>query len=181
VVTLISAAPLEGPSILPDDLIEQYVKPGGGQEALLDAFRLTALEWVERHTCHSLARRTFVAVLDSFAASVRLPREPARSITELSYIDVAGQPIVGTDLFQLVNGNVLLSVGLSLPRTVDRRDAITVTFEAGYDDLAVEAPALQIAALMIVKHLFDGGSLSDVPATVVMLLDGQFRTPVLAP
>jgi hypothetical protein len=52
-------------------------------------------------------------------------------------------------------------------------------FEAGYDDVASEAPALQIAALLMMLHLYVGGSLKDVPNTVTLLLDTQYRTPVI--
>ncbi len=39
---LVAAAPIDGAAVLPDALIEQYVKPGDDQAMLIDSLRLTA-------------------------------------------------------------------------------------------------------------------------------------------
>lgn len=178
-VTIMPAAPLDGPAILPDVLVNQYVKPGGDQAALLDAFRLTALDWVERHTSRSLKRRRWIAMYDGFEDVMRLPREPVRDVVALGYIDQSGTAANGAGLWRTVGAQVLPAVNVRWPQTADRVGSVIVTFEAGYDDVGVEAPALRIAALMLMKHLFDGGSIDDVPATVTLLLDAQYRTPVI--
>lgn len=179
-VTIKPAAPLDGAALLPDALVDQYVKPGADQMLLLAAFRLTALGWVEGHTAQSLMRRRWVATYDGFANVMRLPREPVRSIVSLAYFDQAGNPTSVDGLWRIVGSQLLPAVGTTWPATGDRGSAVRVTFEAGYDDVATEAPALQIAALLLMKHLFDGGSIEDVPATVTLLLDAQYRTPVIA-
>ena len=178
-VTIKPAAPLNGPVLLPDALVEQYVKPGADQLLLLAAFRLTALGWVENHTAHSLMRRRWVATFDGFDDVMRLPRDPVRSIVSLAYFDQAGSPASGDGLWRVAGSQLLPAVGATWPVTADRGSAVQVMFEAGYDDVATEAPALQIAALLLMKHLFDGGSIEDVPATVTLLLDAQYRTPVI--
>jgi len=180
VVTIIPAAPLDGAKVLPNVLVDQYVKPGNDQQALLDVFRLTALGWVEQHTARSLVRRRWVAIFDGFDADMRLPRDPVRSVFSLAYVDGAGAVIDGEGRWRIAGAQLLPAVGTTWPATADRASTVQVTFEAGYDDVASEAPALQVAALLLMKHLFDGGSIDDVPATVTLLLDTQYRTPVMA-
>lgn len=179
-VTVMPAAPIDGAGVLPDDLVDQYIKPDVDQVALLDAFRLTAIDWVERHTARSLERRRWVALFDGFGDDLHLPREPVHDVAALGYVDAAGTAIDGTGLLRLVGAQVLPAVGVRWPRTAPQLGAVIITFEAGYEDVAIEAPGLQIAALMLMKHLYDGGSLDDVPATVTMLLDQQYRTPVMS-
>lgn len=178
-VTIMPAAPLDGLAVLPEALVDQYIKPGRDQAALLSAFRLTALDWVERHTKRSLARRQWVAMFDGFDDVLRLPCEPVRDVASVSYVNATGLPTSGTGIWRLSGAHIVRAFGSQWPVTADRAAAVTVTFDAGYDDVGTEAPALQIAALMLMKHLFDGGSIDDVPATVTMLIDAQYRTPVI--
>ena len=176
---IIPAAPLDGPAVLPDVLIDQYVKPGVNRAALIDALRLTAVGWVEQHTARSLARRPWMAVFDGFGSGMLLPRDPVRSVVSLGYIDATGATVDGVGLWRLAGSQILPAIGGQWPSARTCGGAVTVIFEAGYDDVASEAPGLQIAALMLVKHLFDGGSLDDVPATVSLLIDEPYRTPVM--
>jgi uncharacterized phiE125 gp8 family phage protein len=169
------------PALLPDELIQQFVKPDGdAQAALLGSFRLTALGWVEQHTLRSLQRRIWVATFDAFGEVMPLRRDPVHSVVSLTYVDQAGASIDAAGMWQLSNGSIYPLGGRRWPATARRADAVVVHFDAGYDEVATEASALQVAALMMVKHLFDGGSLEDVPATVSLLLDAQYRTPVIA-
>lgn len=176
-VKIMPAAPIDGPAALPDTLINQFVKPGANQAALIDAFRLTALGWVEQHTARSLSRRRWRAVFDRFTATMSLPCDPVHDVVSLNYVDPAGVSVDGAGLWRLAGSQILPAIGGYWP--VANAGAVTVIFEAGYDDVGTEAPGLQIAALMLVKHLFDGGSLNDVPATVMMLIDEAYRTPVM--
>lgn len=174
----VSAAPIDGAAVLPDALIEQYVKPGGDQVALIGALRLAAIDWVERRTARSLGRRVWTAHADGFTSKLTLPCDPVRSVLSLHYTDHAGLSINAIGLFRLSGREILSATDIRWPQAAAR--SVTILFEAGYDDIASEAPALQIAALMLVKHLFDGGSLDDVPATVRMLVDQGYRSPVMS-
>ncbi len=173
-LTITATAPIDGPAVLPDALIEQYVKPGEGQELLIDSLRLTALMWVEQHTGHALTRRQWAAVFTGFDGALWLNRQPVRAVASVEYIDTSDQPATVRVRWER-NGRLL---PLQEPRWPATGGPVTVTFDAGYDDVGTEAPALRVAALMMVKHLFDGGSVNDVPATVTALLDAQYRTPV---
>ena len=48
-----------------------------------------------------------------------------------------------------------------------------------FADLGRDAPGLQIAALLMLRHLFDGGDVDDAPAAARLLIDQQYRTPVM--
>lgn len=179
-VTYMPAAPMDGPAILSDDLVDQYVKPDDDEQAvLMAALRLTALDWVERHTSRSLQRRRWVAMFDCFETAMRIPVGPLGSVLSVGYIDTAGQTVDAEGSWQVAGDHLLPANGQQWPPTSARPGAVIVAFEAGYTNVSIEAPALQIAALMMTKHLFEGGSLTDIPATVTMLLDAQYRTPVL--
>lgn len=166
-----AAAPIDGPAMLPDALIDQYVKPGEGQELLIDSLRLTALLWVEQHTGHALTRRAWTAAFDGFDDPLWLARAPVHGVSAVAYSGGDAAAVAQWDR----SGRVTPVAGQHWPAG---GGPVSVTFDAGYDDVAVEAPALRVAALLLVKHLFDGGSVDDVPATVTALLDAQYRTPV---
>ncbi|WP_210357643.1 hypothetical protein [Sphingomonas beigongshangi] len=173
----LSAAPIDGASIIPNALVDQHVKPTAAQAALVDALRLTAIAWVENHTRHALQRRIWTATFDNFCGDLDLPRHPVRAVTGLRYAVEGGAWIDGAALGRLA-GNTLVPVA-TWP-TVTGRAIVEVTFEAGFDDLATEAAPLQIATLMLILHLFVGGSLKDVPDTIGMLIDETYRMPVMA-
>lgn len=173
----LTAAPLDGGAALPEALVDQHVKPTAAQAALVSGMRLAALAWVESHTRHSVAKRAFVATYDGFPASIRLPREPVRGVTALRY---SADGVTWTDGLASVSvrGDVIVpGVGVAGFATCC---LVEVTFTAGYDNLGADAPSLQIAALMLLQHLFDGGSVDDVPATIGMLIDEGYRAPVMA-
>ncbi len=170
-VTITATAPIDGSAVLPDALIDQFVKPGEGQQLLIESLRLTALMWVEQHTRHVLTRRQFVAVFNGFADPLWLDRTPIHAVTAITY---AGGDAGAVARWER-SGRIAPATGQRWPAS---SGPITIAFDAGYDDVGTEAPALRVAALMMVKHLFDGGSVDDVPATVTALLDAQYRTPV---
>ncbi|MFD1951873.1 hypothetical protein ACFSGX_13955 [Sphingomonas arantia] len=177
---IMSAAPIDAAAVLPNVLIDQYVKPAGAQTALLDAFRKTAIDWIEGHTAKSLARRQWTAAFDGFGEALLLPREPVRSVVAVDYVDLAGATVVGGSFWQQDGSQIGPSANGRWPAASTARGSVLVTFEAGFDDVGSEAPGLQVATLMLVKHLYDGGSLKDVPDTVLMLVDEPHRTPVMA-
>lgn len=179
-VTSMPAAPINGLGALPDELIDQYVKADGDQQlTLIDAYRLTALGWVERHTSHSMQRRAWIAMFDGFEPAMRLPIGPVHGVTSIGYVDASGAVVDMAGLWQTTGAYLLPAAGIRWPATANRPGAVIVRYEAGYDDVATEAPALQIAALLLVQHLFSGGALDDLPATISLLLDVQYRTPVM--
>lgn len=179
VVSIKAAAPIDGAAALPDALVDQYVKPAADQQELLNGFRLTALMWVEKHTGHSVQRRRWLAVYTGFGDQTRLPREPVHGVQDVVYLDGAGRPQAADGLWRLIDTSLVPLAG-RWPATDRRGGSVSITFDAGYDDLGTEAPALRIAALMMMKHLYDGGSIDDVPTTVTLLLDAQYRTPVIS-
>lgn len=179
-VTFMPAAPIDGAAVLPGYLIDQYLKADNDDQAgLIYALRLTALSWVERHTSRSLQRRRWVAMFDGFDTVMRLPVEPVSSVFSVGYVDADGNTVDAAGSWQAAGDHLFPMSGLRWPTTASRPGAVIVAFEAGFVDVSIEAPALQIAALLMMKHLFDGGSFEDVPATISMLLDTQYRTPVM--
>lgn len=167
------AAPLVAEAVLPMALVRQQLRldDGDDQDLLITATRVAALTWVEKHSGFSLQRRGWVARFDGPLSFLRLPMGPVWGVTALTYRSEAGAqqvwPTSGYDL----RGDILETAIGSM--------SITVEYEAGYENLAIDAPHLQVAALMLLMHLWTGGSLDDVPATVAKLCEPD-RVPVIS-
>lgn len=108
---------------------------------------------------------------------IRLPLSPIQSIASISYYDTDdnSQTLTVSD-FRFYKSEDWAYIepksGVSWPTTINRKDAITVAFVAGYG-LASAIPAtLKQAILLLIRHWFDNRSasseikLNDVPFAV---------------
>jgi uncharacterized phiE125 gp8 family phage protein len=59
-------------------------------DALINALIVAAREYCENWTGRSLPRQTFKLTLDTFPATISLPRPPLVSVTHVKYIDTNG-------------------------------------------------------------------------------------------
>lgn len=175
-ISITSAALANPTAVLPDSYVAQHVKPAKGDADLVGALRNTAIDWIERRTGKSMERRAWTATFDGRNQSFRLPRGPVVSIASILCSGASGAPIDVT-LLGTILGDV---VRVALPSYCSDGTGIIVQFVAGYASVAAEAPSLQIAAVMLLRHLYDGGTTDEVPATVLSLVDDPFRTPVIA-
>ncbi|WP_374295176.1 hypothetical protein [Sphingomonas sp.] len=174
-MTIRQAAPLNGAAILSDDLVAQQLRQDSDHDAfLIDSHRLAALFWIERHMAVSLQRRGWVATFDGFGSDMRLRRTPIAQVDRVTYIGHSDDPIDGAGLWRLIDDRLLPTAGQRWP-TATR---VVVEFTAGYVDAAIEVPHLRTAALLLIQHLYEGGSLKDVPDTIAMLCEID-RVPVI--
>lgn len=106
------------------------------------------------------ALRPCVYALDRkcFADPILLPQPPLVAVESIYYLDTSGaeQPLV-TSVYEvktdaLGQGLVRLKDGQSWPALRDRPDAVTITFQAGYETLP---GPLRAAVLLIVGALYD--------------------------
>ena len=108
---------------------------------------------------------------------IRLPLSPVQSISAISYydtddnsqnLDVADFRFYKSEDWAYIEPKS----GVSWPTTISRRDAITVTFVAGYGSPLVLPQLLKQAVLLLVRHWYDNRSassdikLTDVPFAV---------------
>ena len=181
-----STAPIDGEAVLSLDRVKMHLKvEDDSDDLLIGAFRDGALDWIEKHTAKSLTRRGWVATLDGFADRVRLPREPVVAVTEVGFLDTVGNAsVLAQEGWRLAGSALVTGVARSWPATIDGDGGVTVTFQAGFADIASEAPALVTAALLLVGHLYrnreqviTGTIATSVPFGVTELCSG-YRTPV---
>ena len=179
-VTFAPAAPFDAEVLLPLDLVKLQLKlsDDDARWPLAKAQRLASLIWVEKRSGFSLQRRAWVATFTDLADGVRLPMGPVSAVTAFSYRHSAGLAQVWPSTSYRLDGNeVVTATGLAC-RTAFAGMAVTIQYSAGFPSLADDAPHLQMAALLLLLHLWSGGSLDDVPATVTMLCDLD-RVPVI--
>lgn len=174
-MTIRQAAPINGAAVLPDVLVAQQLRQDSDHDAfLIDSHRLSALFWIERHMAVSLQRRKWVATFDGFGSDMRLCRTPIAQVDRVTYIGRSDELVDAAGLWRMADDRLLPIASQRWPTAI----RVTVEFTAGYVDAAVEAPHLRTAALMLIQHLYEGGSLKDVPDTISMLCDID-RVPVI--
>ena len=178
--TIEPVAPVDGAAVVPDALVDQHVKPASEEDALLiAALRLAAIDHLEAFTGRSLQRRAWRMTCDHFQTSITLLRGPVWQVTAIRYLDVDG--VARTMPSWRQSGDVVMPMaGLRWPATVCGAGAVTIDFVAGFEDVGTAAPALRMAALLLLRHLYDGGSGNDgIPSPVAALCRG-YRVPVIA-
>lgn len=178
-ITIRATAPLNAAAVLPDDLVAQQLRRDGNHDdALVAIHRITALRWIEKHVAVSLQRRGWIVRLDSFTSTIRLPVSPVISVEKVAYLDAGGGSIDMAGSWRQADGLVVPLPGKAWPATLAGPGVVTIEFTAGYADALNEAANLTTAALMMIQHLYDGGSLTVLPPAIDMLLDLD-RVPVM--
>lgn len=109
-----------------------------------------------------------------FGCAMRLPLAPAVSITGIAYFD--GDNVAQTlsaDVYQLLahacGPFVTLQPDQVWPGSYDRKDAVSVTYVAGFGDADAVPAAIKAAILLIVGHLYENREASVVGVSVEKL------------
>ncbi len=175
--TIEPVAPVDGAAVVPDALVEQHVKPASDDASLIQAIRLAAIDTLERFTARSFQRRAWRMTCDGFACAITLPRSPVSQVTSITYLDANGVSQQVAAWRQ--SGDVVMPVAHSTwPVTLSGAGTLTIDFVAGFDDIGASAPSLRMAALLMMRHLYDGGD-EAVPGPIAALCRG-YRVPVIA-
>lgn len=104
----------------------------------------------------ALVDQTWSQSFDGFAPCMRLPIEPFKAVSSVTYYDADNvQQTLPTSVYQVLTDELgpifTLQAGQTWPATYLRDDAVKVTFTAGYgaDDTAIPADIKQAMLLMI--------------------------------
>ena len=133
------------------------------EDALIEALRDAAIDMVEKFTMKRLSPILTEWQGNSFSDAARsMGVGPVTAITSVKYLDaVALEKTVAAGVYRIANRRgVVLKPGQSWPSDVtsDIDCAVTITFTAGYDPVAVggsTVPAALIAAVkLMLGHLF---------------------------
>lgn len=103
----------------------------------------------------ALGTQTWELSLDCFPSVIRIPIEPVQSITSITYIDPDGnqQTLADFDADTKASPALIAPVsGSTFPQTKRQFNAVTVTFEAGFNPVPED---IRAALLLLVAHWFE--------------------------
>jgi uncharacterized phiE125 gp8 family phage protein len=157
-------------------------------DTTIDRLIKAATEAAEKYTGRALITQTWRLALNSFPVrEIRLPRPTLQSITSIQYVDENGTlQTLGASLYDatadLEPARVEPAYGEVWPATRCEREAVRITYVAGYGDASTSVPeSIRHAILLMVSQWFEyreptsEKSIKEIPMSACWLLDG-FKT-----
>lgn len=141
--------PPETDSLLDLDIVrDQHLRSPNGtlEDTYIEGLIKTAYRMAERTTRRALAPQTWALVLDRFpCGEIVLPRAPLLVVDSVAYVDLNGEAqelggspaayqVVAPSGPQAGRGRIRPAYGTSWPSTRAIAEAVTATFQAGYED-----------------------------------------------
>lgn len=188
------AAPSVEPVTLAELRAHLNITASGSPEShpddeLVEAQGVAAREWVEAYIGVAIIQRQHKLYLDSFPSTdyIELPRSNLISIDSVQYVDSDG----ATQTWDAANysadtaswvGRLLRGYNIDWPTIRSQRQAITITYTAGFADDGASPPdltanvpkAIKAAIKLIVANLYEhreemivGASASSLPERIV--------------
>ena len=146
------------------------VTNGDIEDAHIENLCWQATEAAEDMTQRALMPQTWQMVLDRFPChAIRLERPPLIDVTQIDYVDADGNPqtLTGSpSQFQVVpsgqmtKAEVVPLSGQNWPATKCQRDAVTVTYTAGYADEDSVPYLIRAGIALMVGELYKNRELS---------------------
>ncbi len=158
---------------------EHCREPDQADDALLGGYVQAALQMVGEMSGRVLAPETWAASFPYVCGDLKLPKAPVQEVVSITYFDAADvlRTAVLADFYVFVDEDSCVirpKAGKAWPTTIRREDAVTVTFEVGYEALP---DPLKVAVLMLTAHLYDnreaaviGAGVAEVPFGVAEMV-----------
>jgi uncharacterized phiE125 gp8 family phage protein len=151
-------------------------------DALMQGYITTAREWVEDYVDRALVTQQLVMKLDAFPPEIELPRPPmiaAGTATAVTVTYVASESgetaTLSTSEYRVdrdsTPGVIRTLYGGSWPSYLLDQNAVTVTWWAGYGDVASVPQRVKNAMLMCVHELYEKRGDGLMPDAAKRLLD----------
>lgn len=158
------------------------------ESALITALITAAREAVEHFTRRQLLTATWRLKLDSWSSGcesdlILLPYPPLQSVASVQYVDGTGATqslVAGTDYVVDTAdepGRVVLQYGKTWPTLRGDRNAVTITYVAGWTGASLVPGMLRHAIKLLIAHWYEsrepvvtGTIVTEVPKTVEYLL-----------
>jgi len=135
------------------------------ENAYITSLIAASRHMVEAYTQRQLITATFTAKFDDFptgTASLPVPRTPLGSVSSVTYVDYNGvTQTLSSAIYEVISDDteayVVLKPSQVWPTVQSlKRQAVTVTFTAGYGNATTDVPeAARSAILMLVGNLFE--------------------------
>ena len=170
------------------ELKEHLRIDGTDQDSELTILLQAARENVEHQQKRQLITATWALTMDAFPAGpIILPVPPLISVTSISYEDLAGDTQTwGASNYQVEitneRGSVTVEPNVTYPDTESgRRNAVTVTFTAGYGTSNSDVPeTTRLAIMMLAAHWYEnrepvvvGMAVNEFPMHVENLINAE--------
>lgn len=117
-----------------------------------------AREQFEHDTDSCVLTQTLSVTLSGFCGDIHLPKRPIQSITSIAYYDSTNTTqTLSASVYSLDAQRQLVRLKYlqTWPDTLDRWDAVTVTYVAGYASVAVVPALYKQAMKLLIGHYFE--------------------------
>lgn len=137
------------------------------EDGVLAALIPAARGYLEDFTGSALIAQTWVAQYRAFPSALHLPRAPLLDVTGITYLDAAGETqTLAADQYRVTGagaeGVIEPPPGVNWPATYGTRDAVTVTYRAGWGASAETVPEpARLAVLLLAASFYDNRSAFD--------------------
>jgi uncharacterized phiE125 gp8 family phage protein len=148
------------------------------EDTLIDAYVTAARGWCEQYLRRQLITATWELLLEDFyQESIPLPWAPLQSITSIVYTDSDGvsQTVSSSDYtvdIKSTPGQVYPVYGEYWPTPRAERNAVTITYVAGYGAASAVPEEIRTAIRLLVGHYYEhrGDEGAGVPPVVEAML-----------
>jgi len=160
VVNLVTVTPPVGEPISREQAKDHCRVDGGDSDTIIDSYIAAARARTETFLRRRLMEQTVSMRLPALRGPICFPVDPVSEITEIAYLDVAGdQQVLASDQYRLLAGSVPPVVRPSRdvvwPEFLCDPEAVKVTFVTGYG-AATDVPAdIIVAMLMMIGHFYE--------------------------
>lgn len=134
---------------------------------------VAAREYAEEHCSRAFIEQTFELYLDAFPGEeIMLPRPPLLSVTTVQYLDTAGvqQTLPPADYkVDAISepAELVAAYGKSWPAGRVERNAVVITYKAGYGTVAAAVPQpIKQAMLLLIGEMYERREEAIVGASV---------------
>lgn len=157
------------------------------QDTLLDQYIDAATDYAEEYQNRCWRLSTWQATYDSFPCDgvFYLPRPPLVAVSSIAYRDTAGDSQTFSASYYVVDatsepGRIGLAISQVWPSIGDMLNAVTITYTAGFSDVADIPARTRQAIRMLANHWFlnrehvvTGTIVAEVPLAVMDLLEAD--------
>jgi len=131
------------------------------EDALIQSYMAAAESSVEAYLNRSLLTQRWQYTLDEFPCGdcILLPRPNLLSVISVQYVDPSGATQTWSSsnyvvLADRLPGEIALAYGVFWPQTRYQKNAVTITYDAGYGDVEEVPPPIISAMKMVLSDLY---------------------------
>ena len=130
------------------------------EDAFIGALIMSATDQVEKYLKRDLLTKTYTLYLDRFTGLIEIRRSPLRAITSIRYDNIDNvDTLLSAATYNIVYNNDFSNIQLAptqvWPVLYNKRQAVRITFTAGYG-IATDIPvAIQHAISLIALNMYE--------------------------